>query len=237
MNPTHRIVALTLVALLLACFVLSTVAQMGTTSEMTMPGRSETPAEAVRRAACGAGAAPTEFEVYETSESFPSDERAGRYATVLFRAKCPPSPENRQGIEFAGWADVRREWFAWHLMEDGLLSQQRSVTFSRPQGTTALLDFTVGTGEGIAGGPFSFARIHVFAPGKVDAVEITTESGKVMRRRTADNTATILLAKGAQAVCEVRALDARDKVLQRYRATAANGLDPYQLNLCARTSK
>lgn len=213
-RPNISAPILFIVLLLLTCFALGAAQRAGRTSAFTVPGGSNTPAEAVRRAACGAEAVPTEFEVYET---YASESQFGRYVTVLFRAQCPSSPGAPRGIEFASWVDVRRDWFSWRLLsDDSALQHSRSISRNLLTESSGLLGFAIGQGEGIAGGPFAYAQIQVLAPGKVDAVEITSENGNVVRRRISDHTATILLAMDAEAVCEVRALDASGRVLQRF---------------------
>lgn len=214
---------LLLLVVLLICIAFSFLRSVGTISVLAIPGGSETPEEAVRRAACGADTAPTEFEVYET---YRAGEGEQRVATVVFRADCPIAPGENGGTEFAGIEDVRRDWFSWRLFtNETALAYSRSI-FPRSDQGSGLLAFSVGTGQGMASGPFAFTGVRVLAPGAVGFVEGTFDNGETVRRQIgAGTTATIIQSLGAKHVCEVRAIDRSGRVLRSYDAAAADG-DP-----------
>ncbi len=227
MNRSYSQMALVLVVIL-ACTTFGFLGRAVTASSFTLPWGNRTPADAARKAVCG-DVMPTEFEVYDTYYG----EDKIPYATVVYRAECPPTKEDPDGSEFGDFMTAHRQWFSWRLLDVGngdlpLHAYPHGLTPARPE---HLLDYNIGGGEDVPTGPFAFVDVHILAPKRVAAVAAAFDNGETIRRRVGDDaTATILLLPGAKAVCEVSALDSGGRVLRRYDTTL--WLSPDQARAC-----
>ncbi|MDP9352772.1 MAG: hypothetical protein M3P51_14710 [Chloroflexota bacterium] len=224
MRPAISFPTLALLLVLLVCIIVGLLARTGAESPLTLPGGSETPARAVRRTVCGPDTLLAEFEVYET---YWSEEEFGPHALVVYRAECRSRPGDPPQNEFAGYESLDRSWFSWRLQGGGSYDDFRRYVEDRPSSPpTELLEYSAGTGGDEATGQFAFSVVRVLAPEEVAVVEATFDNGRTVRRRVAGGvTATILLAPGADHVCEVRALGPTGRVLRSYDAAANDG-DP-----------
>ncbi len=186
------------VALLLFCVALNVVPRVAASVPFTLPGGSDTPAEAVRRKVCGAGE-PERFEALEVL-------RRGSEAAVSWRVWC-------DGRELAGVAKVQRRWFSWRERYEGSVAVRTSAHGEILSPGDALA-FMPGSHDGGELGPFSVVVGRVVGPEPVVAVEARFDGDRV-EHAPADE-AFALLSEGASVLCELRALGPDGRVVDRY---------------------
>ncbi len=166
--------------------------------------RSRTPEQAARRVVCAPDDIPEEFHIRERREW-------EDYMVVLYSARCSPAhPVAAQPPVFPGYTVVSKGLFSWSASpgSSGRDLVEKDLVREMPG---ELVTYTAGGGLNAA---FGHVRGHVHAPEKVSAVEVLFDSGEIVRGDVTDGV-YVVFATGTTGACELRALGADDRVLQR----------------------
>ncbi len=176
------------------------------------PFSSKRAEEVAREAACGTGRRPHRFTL--------RDSREWQSGTiVIFAARCP-AESSRPPDSIFGFILLERGTFGW---SEVTRSTQREED-QRISGQ--FVDYE--TGVNIRR-PFAWVQGRVTTADKVAAVEVLFDNGQTMRAKATDGW-YVLLADNTDGPCELRAVDARGRVLEQYDLSGdPNSLPPDKL--------
>ncbi len=209
----RAIAAVTLIGVLILAYLsLSSLQQAQGAGSLTLPNTSETPGEAVRRGVCGPGSVPIRFHVYEVYErQTREDSNAEKYATVVYRAQCPPSARYPKGDEFASFALVRWSWLSWRDIGANFGHRYTQDEFRHRAGDVA--SYTIGSGNDLAVGQYALVTGRLLTQREVVAVEASFDNGETIREQV-NGSVYLLFSPASTTACELRVLGA-NRVLQR----------------------
>ncbi len=150
---------------------------------------------------CSPGERGENFQVVETRNS-------PHGVIVLYRAECPPTQDEIFGQEVP---IPQRQVFGYSLVERTLaVWQQTKGHWTGRVGTSEpgqFIDFNVGSDD-----EHTIVYGRILSP-DVSSVEVTLNDGRVLRDGIVNGMFALVGPVGGS--CELRALDARGKVLQR----------------------
>ncbi len=168
-----------------------------------------TPEEAARAAVCPTSGEPVEFQVHDTLGQ-------GDRALITYTAKCPPEEDSLPELEGSrsGFILLSKRLFGW--------GEEYGVGYcgvaTGDDGVGRLLSYLPG-GRREGRGRYGYVCGEVLSPEKVATVETVFDNGEVLRHETTGGIYAFY-AEDTNGPCEVRALDARGKVLERHILSA-----------------
>lgn len=130
---------------------------------------------------------------------------------ALYRGNCESNPSKALNTQqsMLSYRVVKRNGMEWNLIDTGsFVSKQR-----KPAASKNLIEYSVGRNNTKGKERYTVFYGEVLSP-TVAAVEVTFNNGKVLRDNTLDGM-LLLVAPGATAICDVRALGVDNQILQR----------------------